>query len=108
MRRDFVRKRVSAAENEMFVQPFTEDEAREAIWGCNSSKSPGPDGFNFRFIKEFLDILKEDFLGMLEEFHQNGKLVRGINPMFIVLIPKREDASSLNDYRPISLIGCVY
>ncbi|RZC11532.1 LINE-1 reverse transcriptase-like [Glycine soja] len=32
----------------------------------------------------------------------------GSNASFIALIPKIKDPQSLNDYRPISLIGCVY
>lgn len=45
---------------------------------------------------------------MLDEFHNNGKLVRGLNSSFIVLIPKKEAAEALNEFRPISLIGCIY
>lgn len=44
----------------------------------------------------------------MNEFHQNGKLVRGINSSFIALIPKNENLSSLGEYRPISLIGSLY
>lgn len=45
---------------------------------------------------------------MMENFHCRGKLVRGSNPSFIVLVPKKEATISLNDYRSISLIGCAY
>lgn len=45
---------------------------------------------------------------MMGEFHQHGKLVRGLNSSYIVLIPKKDEARTLNDYRPISLISRVY
>jgi len=32
---------------------------------------------------------------------------RRCNASFITLVPKRENPSTLNDYRPISLVGCV-
>lgn len=99
---------VSSAELEMLVAPFTENEVKEAVWSCDGSKSPGPDGLNFKFLKEFWEMVKGDFMGMLRDFHMNGKLVRGFNPSFIVIIPKKEDAVSLNDYRPISLIESAY
>lgn len=42
------------------------------------------------------------------EFYENGSLPRGSNASFIVLIPKKDKPVSLKDYRPISLIGCIY
>lgn len=45
---------------------------------------------------------------MMQDFHSNGKLVKGFNPSFICLIPKKEMTQKLEDYRPISLIGRVY
>lgn len=44
-------KRIGEAENNVLVAPFTDDEIKEAVWQCESSKSPRPDGFNFYFIK---------------------------------------------------------
>lgn len=53
-------------------------------------------------------FLKKDFIEMLIEFHQRGKLNRAINATFITLIPKVFNLVELRDYRPISLVGCVY
>ena len=47
-------------------------------------------------------------LTMFSEFHLNGKFVASLNATFIGLIPKKADAQNIKDYRPISLIGCVY
>lgn len=44
----------------------------------------------------------------VSDFHRNGKLTRGINTTFIALIPKVETPQRLNDFRPISLVGCLY
>ena len=44
----------------------------------------------------------------LVEFHKNGKLAKGINSTFIALIPKVDSPHSMNDFRPISLVGCMY
>jgi hypothetical protein len=35
------------------TRAFSLDEITDAVRGCDASKSPGPDGFNFAFIKEF-------------------------------------------------------
>ncbi|GJY25560.1 cysteine-rich receptor-like protein kinase [Tanacetum coccineum] len=37
-----------------------------------------------------------------------SKFVNGCNPSFTVLVPKKNDPLGFSDYRPISLIGCVY
>lgn len=78
------------------------------MWDCDNYKSPGPDGVNFGFVKEFWYDLKEDVMRFLTEFHRNGKLSKGINSTFIVLIPKVDSPQHLNEYRPISLVGCMY
>ncbi|MCH92362.1 LINE-1 reverse transcriptase like, partial [Trifolium medium] len=44
----------------------------------------------------------------LAEFHENGKLVKGLNNTFIALIPKKDNSTKLSDFRPISLVGCAY
>ena len=70
-----------------------------------SDKAPGPDGFTGLFFKVCWDIIKED---VLEAFHQlhsmNGADFRLLNSANIVLIPKKPDALTVGDYRPISLI----
>jgi len=45
---------------------------------------------------------------LLVEFHRNGKLSKGINSTFIALIPKVTCPQRLTDFRPISLVGCMY
>ena len=44
----------------------------------------------------------------MDEFYINGRFPKGSNDSFIALIPKIINPQTFNDYRPISLIGCVY
>ncbi|GAU48515.1 hypothetical protein TSUD_244350 [Trifolium subterraneum] len=73
-----------------------------------SYKSPGPDGVNFGFIKDFWAELRGDVMRFIAEFHRNGKLTKGLNSTFIALIPKIDSPQRLNDFRPISLVGSLY
>ena len=41
-------------------------------------------------------------------FWREGKIPKGGNASFIALIPKKQTPLGLDDYRPISLVGCVY
>lgn len=81
---------------------------KEAVWSCDGNKAPGPYGFNFNFIKKFWGSLKPDFWGMLEEFRENAKLSKMFLSYFLALIPKTKNPQVLGDFRPISLLGCLY
>jgi len=90
------------------VRPFSPEEVKQAFWDCESFKSPRPDGINIGFIKKIWHELKNDFMRFFVDFHRNGKLTKGVNSTFIALIPKVESPQRLSDYRPISLVGCMY
>jgi hypothetical protein len=63
---------------------------------------------HFGFIKEFCEVVQGDIMRFINDFHRNGKLTKGINNTFIALIPKVDSPQCLNDFRPISLVGCPY
>ncbi|GMP75173.1 hypothetical protein CsSME_00032357 [Camellia sinensis var. sinensis] len=52
--------------------------------------------------------MKEEIVQMMNEFHSNGKLAKGVNSSFITLIPKKENPVGFGDYRPISLVSSMY
>jgi len=82
---------LSYTEGGGLTRPFTEEEVKAAVWDCDSFKSPGPDGVNFGFLKEFWIDMKQDIMRFMTEFHRNGRLSRGINSTFIALIPKTDN-----------------
>ncbi|KAK9072611.1 hypothetical protein SSX86_009046 [Deinandra increscens subsp. villosa] len=96
------------SEVDIISRQFSLEEIKLAIWESSGDKSPGPDGFNFKFLKRFWDLLKEDLKKLLEFFHATGSFSIGCNSSFITLIPKIADPLSLDDFRPISLIGSIY
>ncbi|XP_057780066.1 uncharacterized protein LOC130998670 [Salvia miltiorrhiza] len=105
---DFVNRKISDSARVWLDRPFSVEEVKMAVWNCDSGKSPGPDGFNFLFMKRCWEVIKGDLMEVMREFHANDKLVRGSNSSFVVLIPKKTTASELRDFRPISLISCMY
>ncbi|CAL0333597.1 unnamed protein product [Lupinus luteus] len=99
---------ISAEDNQLLVARFEEKEIKDAVWSCEGDKSPGPDGFNFTFIKKSWEVVKDDIFAMVDDFYVSGNLTRGCNSSFIVLIPKTGCPSELGNYRPISLVGCIH
>jgi hypothetical protein len=45
---------------------------------------------------------------MFDQFHGNSILPKSFLSYFVVLIPKVNSPFGLGDYRPISLLGCLY
>ncbi|GAU33774.1 hypothetical protein TSUD_393360 [Trifolium subterraneum] len=101
-------RQLTPSEGGSLVKPFSLEEVKIAVWDCDSYKSPGPDGVNFGFIKDFWPELQVDIMRFMVEFHRNGRLSKGINSTFIALIPKVDNPHRLNDFRPISLVGSLY
>jgi len=101
-------KELSHYDNRFLTEPFDGKEIKEAIWNCDSHKSSGPDGVTFSFIKNNWGLLEKDVEGAVNCFYREGKIPKGCNASFLTLIPKTENPQSLEEYIPISLVGCVY
>ena len=71
-------------------------------------KALGPDGFTMAFYHYCWGVVERDVLAVFEEFYQYSKLEKSLNANFIALIPKKNGASNIRDFRPISLVGSVY
>lgn len=87
---------------------FEEDENFSAMTDCGGDKASGPDGFNFSFMQAAWAFIKKDFYEMLSKFHLRGRLNKEVNATFFTLIPKAPNPVDVKDFRPISLVGCVY
>lgn len=44
----------------------------------------------------------------MDNFYTKGSFVKSMNATFIALIPKKNGAVEVKDFRAISLLGCVY
>ena len=98
---------IMEGQNALLCGIFTEAKVFETMSQCGSSKCPGLDGFNF-FIKSNWEIIGKDVVRAILFFHSTGYLPRGCNASFITLVPKKANPSKLNEFRPISLVGCIY
>ena len=99
---------ISRQEAESLGIPFTENEIYSALMEMNGDKALGPDGFTVAFWKNAWDFTKEEILDMFKEFHEHNSFVRSLNNTFLVLIPKKNGAEDLGDFRPISLLRGLY
>jgi hypothetical protein len=87
--------------------PFTHDEIDAVIKEFPNNKSPEPDGFNAEFLRKCWPIIKKDFYDLCDQFHQGNLCLQSINSCFITLVPKKDNAETVHDFRPISLLNCT-
>lgn len=72
------------------------------------NKAPGLDGFTVEFLIKFWEVFKDNFTSLFDEFYENGRLNSCVKENFICLIKKKEDATMVKHFRPISLTTLVY
>ena len=85
--------------------PFIEVEIHKAIKEMPIDKAPGPDGFTGKFFKSCWDIIKNDVVAAFNALHDSRNThFNLLNSANVVLIPKKEGAEGIGDYRPISLV----
>lgn len=82
--------------------PFTKEEVWAAIRASPAEKVPGPDGFNGTFFRACWQTIKANVMAVFHKFYQ---LASGdfANRALIILLPKKDGAVQMNDFRPISL-----
>lgn len=92
----------------MINGPISEEEVHVALKQLPGDKAPGLDGFTGAFYKACWEIIKADVMAVIHSFdQQRSNNLSILNSANVVLIPKKEGAESIGDYRPISLIHGV-
>nr|GEW08656.1 RNA-directed DNA polymerase, eukaryota [Tanacetum cinerariifolium] len=108
---DYISSLIARLNGEMIVMgDFNEVRSIDErfVWNCGENKSLGPDGYTFKFFRRYWRFIGSDFCSAAECFFESGSFSKGSNSSFIALIPKVTDAKFVTDFRPVSLIGCVY
>jgi hypothetical protein len=85
--------------------PFSEQEVWETIRGLPSAKAPGPDGFTGLFYKECWSTIKEDVMAAATYvWGRNFNNFYKLNTAYITMVPKKDGAEQVKDFRPINLV----
>ncbi|XP_073263045.1 uncharacterized protein [Populus alba] len=100
--------KISEAKSIWLERPPSMEEVKQAVWDCDGSKAPDPDGFTFCFYKKVWNIISSKVFMLVKSFFRTGKLPKGINSSFVTLIPKLKEPSIFSHFRPISLIHGLY
>ncbi|XP_020266328.1 uncharacterized protein LOC109841800 [Asparagus officinalis] len=103
-----VKRVLTDAAKHWLIKEVNYKEIRNALFQMNADKAPGPDGFNAYFYQQNWDIIKDDVVLAVQNFFSSGSLLKQINHTFLTLVPKSKEATSIQDYRPISCCNVIY
>jgi mannosylglycoprotein endo-beta-mannosidase len=99
---------VSPEENDILISPFTESEVKEAVFQMEHNKAPGPDGFPAEFYQVFWGVIKDDLLPLFTYLHREALDLYNLNFGIITLIPKVQNATKIQQYRPICVLNVSF
>ena len=88
--------------------PVTSEEARKALEGAATGKSPGSDGLPAEFFSTFWHVLGEDLVEMLNASLITGRLPPSQRRALITLLFKKGARLDPKNWQPISLLNSDY
>lgn len=84
------------------------EEIKEVVWLSDKDKKPCPYGYNIGFFKTCWGSIKEDVVKFVNELYFNNKVRKVVTTSFLALIPKSDNPQSIEESRPIYLVGSLY
>jgi hypothetical protein len=95
-------------EKDNLDKDLTLNELDESLRRSNFKSAPGRDGFSNCFIREFWHIFRKPLYDVAKHGLNNADLPDFFMSADIKLIPKKDDGSSIKNWRPISLLSNFY
>jgi hypothetical protein len=99
---------VTDDENTQCDRQITEEEVKYVLGTMKQNKSPGSDGIVAEFYVIFWDIIKHEFMQVLQEIFENYELCKSQYRGVITLIYKQGDREDIKNWRPITLLNADY
>ncbi|XP_057808675.1 uncharacterized protein LOC131023144 [Salvia miltiorrhiza] len=94
---------ISDIHNDELCSIPDEAEIMAAVFDMDAMSAPGPDGFSGKFFQSCWSIIKDDVITAVRMFFLNNYLPSGCNANTLILIPKKENITTVMDLRPIVL-----
>lgn len=98
----------SPAIRETLEAPVTSTDIQAAFFSLPKNKAPGPDGYPAEFFTHHWKTVGHEMIMAVQEFFVSGKMLQQWNATILTLIPKKQNAVLVSDFRPISCCNTVY
>ncbi|VFQ72029.1 unnamed protein product [Cuscuta campestris] len=100
-------KLLTVDDNSLLTQLPNEEEVKDAIWNLDPLSAASHNGFTGEFYKSCWDIIKEDVVKAVKEFFLGIPIPKSLNECSIILIPKKDNPITFEDFRPICLSNFI-
>ena len=99
---------VTEEHNQELLRPLTMSEVTEAVKQLPAGKAPGVDTIPAEFYQGMWEDIGADIFSFVSEAIQQAHIAEELNISKIALLPKSEDRSRVQNFRPISLLNTLY
>jgi hypothetical protein len=100
--------KLTEVEQALINTPFSVGELDAAVKEAKSATAGGPDGIGNACIKKIWPYIRIPLTNYANHCLDTGRLTDNFRTASIKLIPKKGDLSRITNWRPISLLNCVY
>ena len=104
----FITSPVTEEHNRELMRPITLEEVTKAVKQLPAGKAPGTDTIPAEFYQVLWNDIDKEVLSFAEESITQAHLAAELNVSKIALLPKSEDRSKVQNFRPISLLNTPY
>lgn len=104
----FVKRTVTEEQNIELLKPVSPEEVKEAMQQLPAGKAPGVDAIPAEFYQELWEDISDDIFNFATETITQAFINEELNVSKIALLPKTEDRSRIQNFRPISLLNTLY
>lgn len=98
----------SPQDTALLISPVTPQEILQALKALPNQKAHGPDGYTKEFFIAAWPVVGKNFITVIQSFFLFEFLPTGVNSTILALIPKKNPAQTMKDFRPISCCNLLY
>lgn len=99
---------VSNEQNDKLMKELTFEEFSKVVYQMHPDKESGSDGLNPAFYQNFWNVMRMDVFEGCNGWLKGGAFPADLNYTNVVLIPKKEGACRMKDFRPTALCNVFY
>jgi hypothetical protein len=105
---NFDMNRLNDDDRVLLTAPFSIEEIKMVVFSLKHNSAPGPDGFPAEFFQDFWDLIHIDLWNLFKDFYDGVLDIKRLNFGLVTLLPKVENPTDMQNFRPICLLNVSY